>query len=89
MDKHSKDLLEEVELDELEPEVEEKPKKEVKPVKEPVLETRICVDCQGDGKWDGVICKVCHGSGKIFKDGIVVLAADGQTFVADKGELKV
>lgn len=58
-------------------------------VKEPVTETRTCADCQGDGKWDGVICAVCHGSGKIFKDGIVVLTSTGATFVADKGELKI
>ena len=58
------------------------------PAKEPVTETRRCEDCQGDGKWDGELCKVCHGSGKIFKDGVVVLTQDGQTFKAEGGVLK-
>lgn len=52
-------------------------------------ETRPCEACQGDGIWDGVICAKCQGSGKIFKDGVVVLAQGGQTFVASKGKLEV
>lgn len=95
-EKPKEELLEEVTLDQLEdlepePVVEEKPKKEpevAEPVREPVLETRRCEDCQGDGKWDGVICEVCKGSGKIFKDGVVVLTASGQTFKAEAGVLK-
>ena len=73
----------EVEVVELAEEVLPEPKKEV------VTETRSCEECQGDGKWDGVLCGKCHGSGKIFKDGTVVLAAGGQTFVASKGVLEV
>ena len=53
---------------------------------DPVLETRNCVECQGDGKWDGVECEVCRGSGKIFKDGTVVGHGSG-TFVAKGGVL--
>lgn len=91
MDTKKEELLEEVTLDEVEDleheaVVEEKPAP--KPVKEPVLETRRCEDCQGDGKWDGVVCAVCKGSGKIFKDGVVVLTATGETFKAENGELK-
>lgn len=53
-----------------------KHKKEI--TSEPVLETRTCESCQGDGIWDGVKCEVCKGSGKIFKDGVQVLVAEGQ-----------
>ena len=50
-----------------------------------VTETLSCVDCQGDGKWDGVICDSCKGSGKIFKDGTVVSTSDGSfTFKGGK-----
>jgi DnaJ-class molecular chaperone len=55
---------------------------------EPVLETRKCEECQGDGVWDGIKCAVCHGSGKIFKDGTVVLQ-EGQAFKANAGKLEV
>lgn len=58
--------------------------------KEAVTETRTCLDCQGDGVWDGVVCATCLGSGKIFKDGTVVLVGGTkQALVANKGELKV
>ena len=59
---------------------------EVREVSEPVLETRTCTDCQGDGKWDGVLCELCQGSGKIFKDGTVVTTVNG-SFMAQGGKL--
>ena len=60
----------------------------VKENKEPVTETRSCVECQGDGKWDGVVCEVCKGSGKIFKDGTTVLHNSGTVYKAEGGQLE-
>jgi len=92
------EVLEEVlapveEVVEVEPELEvsaeeQTPELAVEAPREPVLETRRCEDCQGDGRWDGVLCGKCKGSGKIFKDGIVVLTASGQTFKTENGVLK-
>lgn len=64
-------------------EVVEEPKEEIKV--EPVTETKTCEACQGDGKWDGVECATCLGSGKIFKDGTILAHGNG-TFVAKGGK---
>lgn len=75
---NQKDTLEDI--------LEETPAvEEVLEVSEPVTETRACVECQGDGIWDGVRCDTCKGSGKIFRDGMVVSTQDG-TYLSKGGK---